>query len=597
MPPFVKRHLRRSQAITTFGPGAIVDLRDESVMMGGIDFWPADQPDTVHEPNLERVLQVESFRTPTTIEHSQTGKDLPYAIFPRWLVCPKCHRLAPFEFFAGPLRAPDAVIRCPDCRKRVYPARLIVACRHGHIDDFPWIGWVKHGQAPCGCDRPALELNSAGRTASLGDLIVRCRTCGGHRSLSGATEDRNLAFIHCSGNRPWLMDSQTCSEAVVPMQRGASNVYFPVSASALSIPPWSRAAQAILNPYWSVLRHIPELALAPTIRDMHLPGRLGLTEQELLDAIRERRAVEAGTAAEESITERELRFREVEALRRPQEKINAGDDFRTRNAAIHPLLTPYFSKIVLVDRLREVRALLGFSRIQPPDPDPEARQGSGMAPLSVNRKDWLPAIEVFGEGIFLEFSREALDLWIRQNRTVLDGRADLLNTGYATMCARRGWKASRRISPEFLLVHSFAHVLIRQLSLESGYSSSALRERLFVFDESRDGPGRQAAALLIYTSTPDSEGSLGGLVRQGNPDRLALTIRDAVDQAAWCSSDPLCIESDGQGVDALNLAACHACLLLAETCCEEFNRLLDRAMLTGTLANPGCGFFSPLLEA
>ncbi len=97
--------------------------------------------------------------------------------------------------------------------------------------------------------------------------------------------------------------------------------------------------------------------------------------------------------------------------------------------------------------------------------------------------------------------------------------------------------------------------------------------------------------VLIYTASGDSEGTMGGLVRQGEPDRLPDTIERAVRKAQWCSSDPVCIESTGQGTDNANLAACHACVLISETSCEEGNRLLDRATVVGTPDDPGAGFF------
>lgn len=594
---FVKRHLRRGQTITTFGPGSIVDLRDESVMMGGLDFWPKNSVHEIHEPNLERVLGVDSFHMPSTIEESRNGKDLPYVIFPRWLSCPNCHRLAPYELFAGGMAKPGSTLKCPDCKKKVFPARLIVACVHGHIDDFPWVEWVRHGSKPCTCERPALELVSSGRTASLGDLVVKCKNkdCGGQRSLSGATEAKNLKFMKCSGNRPWLADRQPCEENVIPLQRGASNVYFPLISSALSIPPWSRSIQAVLNPYWNTLKHIPDVAVEATIVGMNLPERIGLTASEIVQAIQERKTFTA-VDSDQTISEVDLRRREYLALSKSQNNNNLLDDFKTRHAEIHPVIAKYFSKIVLVDRLREVRALLGFSRISPPDPDPQTRLGVTLTPISRNSKNWLPAMEVYGEGIFMEFSPAALSAWEDQHSRVIQERSSILNNNYIEMCNRRNWNASRTISPEFLLIHSFAHAMIRQLSLDSGYSSAAIRERLYVFEPPNGNNQKFFAGVLIYTSSPDSEGSLGGLVRQGEPERLALTVKAAINEAAWCSSDPLCIESEGQGHDALNLSACHACLLLSETCCEEYNRLLDRAMLTGTLENPECGFFKELVE-
>jgi len=599
MPSFpVKRQLRRSQAITTFGPGSIVDLREESVMMGGIDFWSSDTINEVHEPNLERALNVTSFRTPATVEQSYTGKDLPYSLFPTWLVCPKCHRLAPSELFSGGIANSEKIARCPDCKKKVHPARLIVACRHGHIDDFPWEEWVKHGTTPCNCARPALELVSSGRTASLGDLIVKCKNngCGGRRTLAGATEAKNLNFMTCSGKRPWLADTDPCTEKVTPLQRGASNVYFPVSTSVISIPPWSRAIQAELNRYWSSLKFVPDHALGETIKGMNLPDKLGISIDDILAAIQERKSLSAGEGSEK-ISEADIRKREYLALSKPQNSSNSQDDFKTRPAKIHPSLQPYFSNIVLVDRLREVRALLGFSRINPPDPDPNSRFGATLAPLARSRQDWLPAIEVHGEGIFVEFDIRAVENWVSKNKSLVYPRVQLLNKNYEDLCEKNGWSTTRKISPEFLLAHSFAHSLIRQLSLESGYSSAALRERLYIHNPADLQAGiTPYVGLLIYTSSPDSEGSLGGLVRQGDVERFAITVQTAINEATWCSSDPLCIESDGHGTDSLNLSACHACLLLSETCCEEFNRFLDRAMLIGTLNNPEYGFFHNLTE-
>jgi hypothetical protein len=251
----------------------------------------------------------------------------------------------------------------------------------------------------------------------------------------------------------------------------------------------------------------------------------------------------------------------------------------------------YFSRVVLVERLREVRALHGFTRVSPPDPG--ERLEVETAPIARQRLSWLPGIEIRGEGIYLELNDEAVSTWI--NRDEVIGRALQLHRSYERMCGDRGWHPSRQITPPLLLAHSLAHLLIRQLGLESGYSSASLRERLYVFSPDETDSESGIAGLLIYTSTTDSAGSLGGLVRQGKPPRLQNTLLAALQEAAWCSSDPLCIESQGQGRDALNLAACHACLLVSETSCEEFNVFLDRGLLTGSLDTPDIGFFNRLL--
>ena len=157
--------------------------------------------------------------------------------------------------------------------------------------------------------------------------------------------------------------------------------------------------------------------------------------------------------------------------------------------------------------------------------------------------------------------------------------------------SRFGAREQGKLRPEFLLIHTFAHLLINQLSFECGYGSSSIRERIYC-EKTTNEYGMYG--VLIYTASGDSEGSLGGLVRQGESNRIEDTIRDAVRNAAWCSADPVCIQSLGQGPESCNLAACHNCALLPETCCECGNRLLDRGVVVGDLEDKTIGFFSEL---
>jgi hypothetical protein len=592
--------LRRSQAVSTFGPGAVVDLRHISVMMGGQDFWPENAVE-IHEPNLERLLHVEAFRMP-----SVTGdQDLPAIVYPEWLVCPKCNRLARYWYFTqGEPVETGQPIRCPRCHVRVYPARLITACEHGHADEFPWEIWVHLGRGNVtadpepgthtenACRRPELYLEARGFTSALADIEVWCRQCGNSRNLGGATQPENLGFLECRGKRPWLRDEVQCGAPVYPVQRGASNVYFPVQASSISIPPWSERLYAQLDRHWGLLRNIGSVGtLEALIKDNRLDEVLNMSVADVVRAVQYRRMEE--TREDENLTERDLRFQECQALRRGTGEGNPQTEFRATMARVPSTLAGLISRVMLVERLREVRALLGFTRVSPPDPS--SRLEATLTPIAQQRMNWLPGIEVRGEGVYLELDEEAVTAW--SMRVAVQGRAARLQRSYERMCHARNWHATRRITPRLILTHSLAHLLIRQLGLASGYSSAALRERLYVFDpEDETGYPTGLAGLLIYTSTPDSEGSLGGLVRQGQPQRLEETVLSALQEAAWCSSDPLCIESEGQGRDALNLAACHACMLVSETSCEEFNVFLDRGLLTGTLDAPDVGFFADLLE-
>ena len=201
---------------------------------------------------------------------------------------------------------------------------------------------------------------------------------------------------------------------------------------------------------------------------------------------------------------------------------------------------------------------------------------------------WYPAYEVRGEGIFIEFNHAEIKAWVATNPHVID-RASYISNNYAGSFI--GQNHPRVITPKFLMLHSLSHLLIKQLSFECGYSIASLSERIYCA-ESIDG--KQMAGIFIYTASGDSEGTLGGLVRQGRPDTLPKVFRKAISSARTCSNDPVCILSHGQGRDALNLAACHSCALLPETCCEERNGFLDRGVLVGTYNNRTMGFYCDL---
>lgn len=193
---------------------------------------------------------------------------------------------------------------------------------------------------------------------------------------------------------------------------------------------------------------------------------------------------------------------------------------------------------------------------------------------------------MYGEGVFLTLNEAAIGAW--ETREDVADRVQPLIQRRATAGAFVPMP-----SPRILLMHTLAHLLIRQLSFECGYSLASLRERVYA---ARPDEGQPMAGILIYTAAGDSEGTLGGLVREGEASRLLSTIIKALQSAEWCSSDPLCRESRGQGIGAMNLAACHACTLLPETSCTMSNRLLDRTLLLGSPGHPELGFFSGLMQ-
>ena len=381
----------------------------------------------------------------------------------------------------------------------------------------------------------------------------------------------------CFGNRPWLgREQEDCDQPVRTLQRGASNVWFGSHRSVISIPPWSDAAFRLLDRYWDILRVLPATALGPAIEEVGLTAGTRFTTGDLVKAVNERRRRQEG--AEGPTSEEEIRRDEYQALSVGQEDA-PGSQFAANETKTPTAISDVISSVMLVTRLREVRALQGFSRILPLG-GPET-----LAPLFTSDPRWRPAIEVKGEGLFIVLDRERLAAW-EKTASVTD-RIRPLDDRYAARARRWGHEPDRKITPRFVLIHTFAHSLVDQLALDAGYPAASLRERLYVGDDMH--------GLLVYTATTDSAGSLGGLVAQGESARLEQAVRSAVARAAWCSADPICVETEAQGADGLNLAACHACTLLPETSCEEMNVLLDRALLVGTPEDPGIGFFATLV--
>ena len=169
---------------------------------------------------------------------------------------------------------------------------------------------------------------------------------------------------------------------------------------------------------------------------------------------------------------------------------------------------------------------------------------------------WLPASVVHGEGVFLEVNAQALSAW-SETQLVKD-RISMLKNHHNQSRQSHGL-GTVEVTPKYVFLHTLAHILISQLSFDCGYGSAALRERIYCESDTPDQPMQ---GILIYTASGDSEGTLGGLVRQGESSRLRAVVDRAIRRVHWCSSDPVCIESLGQGSDNANLAACHGCVLL-----------------------------------
>jgi len=558
--------IRPSQLITTFGPGSIVDYRDDTVMIMGLQDWKDDPVyfNKILEPRLSGRLNVSSFRQPKTIK-GRGG--VPCISFPKYRVCTVCDSLR--KDFPRDKRG---VFYC-DCKgsNPTYPARLITACEDGHIDDFPWAGWCHKKRN--GCNAPDLRLYTRGQSASLDDIIVECKACKAKESLGGALKRDALKNIigRCNGNSPWIKKTQrNCRNIPRGLQRGASNVYFSSTISALSIPPWSDETQLLIANKWTDIKEtIDEYGLDDLRGGLRyiFPGKTKEDYEQLFVAIKDQYEMES--------KKEDIRIEEWKAF---QEKYKKTKNFHISEEPVHSSISKFISRVVLVHRLREVRALRGFTRIDYPDPHDNSNVSFSF--LSDKPIDWLPAVEVLGEGIFIQLDSETLKDWERSKPVVK--RYKKLLEKYQDWRLEKGWEEDGFFSFRFMLLHSLSHALIRELSLSCGYSSNSIREKIY--------SGPSMCGILLYTASPDSDGSLGGIIQQGRKDQFYKLIKQAVLRATICSSDPLCSETNEIVENRLNLSACHACSLIAETSCEWSNRLLDRLSLFKTEDNE-VGFF------
>ena len=570
--------VRSSQLVTTYGVGSLVAAGDESFIVAGIEDWPENERFTMHEPRLERILRVNRFMRPPYSDQDGS-RDVPVRRFPRQHSCPQCHRLNDIMFFNNQF-GENTCTRC-EGEPRLVPSRFVVACANGHLDEFPYFGWVHQQKPHPEGEKPKLKLETRGESAGLDDVVVSC-SCGARRSLHGAFGGQALQGVkRCGGKRPWLASDQAeeCDLVPVALQRGASNVWFASSLSAISIPPWSDAAFKLIARHWEMLRVFPPGNWRDALENLNANKQITDEEtsiEDLYQAALHRLRQEEGDGADPDVKAEEYEALMKGAVERPENHfvcIDAPDS--------GPTVASYFPTVKQVTKLREIRVLTGFSRLASPSGEDENGEGGNVIALPGPQLGWLPAIEVIGEGVFLDLGGSRLEAW--EQRADVRARASRIGE-YAP--ATSPHDPIMKVTPRLVLLHTLAHVLIDQWALESGYSASALRERIYCTPE--------RAGLLIYTASSDSAGSLGGVIGMTEAGRLEASLVEAMHRASWCSADPICIESANQGVDSMNLAACHACALLPETSCELRNQVLDRGLLVGTADDPSIGYFSDL---
>ena len=619
-----KNELRQSQLVGVFGPGAMVDLPTRSVIVGGLERWEmrdgaAWKP--IEEPRLTTTLEVLlqqrgvlphgshlALRTPPGPPPGRVRlpPGVQATIFPTWFVSDEVSEFRLDDKLArGRRLIPWSRLDAKGGRRRhrddankaipVTPIRFVGACEKGHIQDINWPG-VVHGDAPnCGGD---LWLEEQGTSGDPRDVTVAC-TCGRSVSLVQISAPKRLGG--CAGRQPWLEDdaSETCSNDLRLLIRTATNTYFSQVATVISMPQADDTLSRLVQNHLSDLREAESIVEIRTLRKVgHLKASFeGYSDEDVFAALQQ---VVQNASIDGAVPVKVAEF----------DRLASGDATIGQNAPDSLLFAETLPKarwrrsdtpahdvieaVVAVHRLREVSCLYGFTRFEaaPTMADGELEDiGLAVDGAPISRSaDWLPAVEQFGEGVFLKFDTAFVGEWMKRNAVSQAGDAWLK----AHDGAWRGKLADRPPAPGtgYVLLHSLAHALMLEIALYCGYPASSLKERVYAMSAPKGGaPAR--CGLLIYTASAGAQGSLGGLAAMS--DRIIMLLDRVLDRMRVCSNDPVCADHrPGADRDARALlgAACHGCLLIAETSCEARNHYLDRGLLVSTMADDGAAFFT-----
>jgi hypothetical protein len=638
--------VRPTALMYTSGIGATVDLPHLSVMVLGLERWQQQyakmgviQP--IVEPRLLNAVKsqlgpsVDELRRAPWIQ-DEPGQDLssrlgvPVTLFPQWLRCTGCNLLSraewnEFVYENTRKHRPDqAQFFHKDCRGKgggaakamkrpVIPARFLLACIDGHLDEFPYMEWVhrsigREWSCPSGVPNPKLEMSES--QSNTGPSVrIKCLSCQQTRTMQEATGEKGEAKLpFCRGHHPHLGVYERCEQGTKLMLLGAANQWFPANISLLVMPTMQKRS---LQDLVELVRAIPDAIrqLGTSLEQMALilmlmNGQLGMNTdgikpEELWEAFKASKNEVPQPAQDEVDDPYYLLEPEWLAMRTSSlfKEISEKSDFKLRSEGQPSDLAVIVKEVVAVDRLKRVNAFIGFTRV-----DPEDRIGDAKDRLvRISRTDspsWVPATDDRGEGVFLRFNEDAVQEW--EQHVLSSERWQELRLSHQRNFNRRQSASAMKVDPDSRLpqprywaLHSLSHMLIREMAMHSGYGAASLSERIYGWGP--DGDREGAAGILISTTSADSEGTLGGLVELSKPERISRLVKNALIRASHCSSDPLCAgKLPVPPEDALHGAACHFCLFVSETSCEKSNRFLDRAMVL-TLQHTGIdGLFDGL---
>lgn len=644
-------HLRMSSAMLGAGPGALLDLPKDAVLVASLEHWGnplKPQADfgrftEISDPRLQGYVQraldadgnVRLFQVaPADEDELDTQKNgLRAWSFPEWFVTreatdPKrsgehqrSRYLVPRQRLNAKRRYELDAVEAKGKRRlleaEVVPVRFVRACPQGHIEDIDWNRYAHPDRKPCNVPG-ALRLEERGTSGDIAEVFARCVACDAEQSLVRASDLNSAggygALGRCRGVELWKGRSRggPCNDehgkatAARLLVRSATNAWFPASLSAITVPNAEATRselRRLVDTFWNEgLKAIWQLAAVELMRggiDKIRDAFADYTDEALFAEVMKKRADDEAAAAKAASKKSNEpvgpKVAEVEAFFAVDTLAGEdapGSEFYAERWPAPRRSTPsggaFLDRVVAVHRLREVRALTGFTRFEAPvlDLEGDLDLTIGVRPAALaSHKQWVPAVENFGEGLFFALDRERVAAW--RARPAVQGRVEVLRRGFELWKDEKRVPAGRFFGEEFILLHSLSHLLITALSLECGYPSSSIRERIYSF------PAEERYGLLLYTSSPDAEGTLGGLVATGR--ELERHLDRALELGRLCSNDPVCAHHAPDSVSGelrLQGAACHGCLLISETSCERQNTWLDRALVVPTVQASDAAFFA-----
>jgi len=630
---------RPSSLLYAYGPGAIIDLPQFTIMPTGLDDWDRiwnrreGEPPRIHAPRLREVVRTHMRSPfvqlrphpwqPKRNAFSNEGVDfgVPARVFPQWLRCTGCDLLGLVSQFSyintHPYRTDQARFEHAKCPGRggagkaarpAVPARYLLACVMGHLDEFPYELWVHRGRQCEKAEIPVLKMidRTAGKGAS---AMIRCESCKLQRPMNEAQGQAGAAKLpKCRGRHPHLdaFEPGGCGAQTKLMLIGASNLWFPATLSIIVMPESAEErAEDLADRIRAVLgdklaKYADSLDILRDFLDAGGVDVTGLSDGHL-GAL-----VAVALAPPPTPDEQEERLRQWDPvdllvpewrylLKDPlgdrHEDPDSGLTLSRRDRG--PQLRDEITRVLAVERLRKVNALTGFTRIDAFDRVGDVPKR--LVPLTRERRPaWTVATEDRGEGVFLQLDEPRVALWEQRilDSDVWEAHRLAHRRNFYRRFSETGEEVdpdSRLKPPRYWLVHTLAHALIREMAMQCGYSAASLSERLYAWPATDERP--PAAGLLIVTTASDSDGTLGGLVALSERECLQRVVSGALERATRCSSDPICARrTPVDPEDFLHGAACHCCVMASETSCERANRFLDRRFLID-LPGSELGFF------